>query len=84
MTPIDVGILGATGTVGQQFVALLARPPWFRVAWLGASERSAGKAYREATSWRLASPLSDEAARLGVEAATPGRAPRLVFSGLVW
>jgi len=82
MTSIDVGILGATGMVGQQFIALLARHPWFRVAWLGASERSAGKAYREATSWRLATPLSDDVARLNVEAATPGRAPRLVFSGL--
>src|SRR5438874_10571044 len=82
MPQMEVGILGATGTVGQRFIALLAHHPWFRVAWLGASERSAGKAYRDATAWRLPVPLSDEAARLGVEAATPGRAPCLVFSGL--
>src|SRR6266853_3687255 len=79
---IEVGILGATGQVGQQFIALLANHPWFRTTWLGASERSAGKAYRDATSWRLPSPLPDEIAALGVDAATPGRAPKLVFSGL--
>ena len=39
---IDVGILGATGTVGQEFIRLLEGHPWFRVSWLGASERSAG------------------------------------------
>src|SRR3954464_3557220 len=79
---IEVGILGATGMVGQQFVALLAQHPWFRVTWLGASQRSEGKAYRDAGAWRLSSPLPDEVAKLGVEAATPGRAPKLVFSGL--
>src|SRR5438132_10705521 len=82
MTRIDVGILGATGMVGQQFIALLANHPWFKVAWLGASERSAGKAYRDATAWRLAVPLPEEVARLAVDAAVPDRAPQLVFSGL--
>jgi aspartate-semialdehyde dehydrogenase len=79
---IDVGILGATGMVGQQFIALLAHHPWFRVTWLGASERSAGKAYRDAAAWRLPSPLASEVAGMRVDAATPGRAPKLVFSGL--
>jgi len=79
---IDVGILGATGMVGQQFIALLAHHPWFRVTWLGASERSAGKAYRDATAWRLASPLPKDVAELQVDAATPGRGPKLTFSGL--
>src|SRR2546425_11914832 len=82
MSAVEVGILGATGMVGQQFVALLTNHPWFRVAWLGASQRSEGKAYRDAASWRLPAALPDEVARLGVEAATPGRAPKLVFSGL--
>ena len=41
--PIDVGVLGATGMVGQQFVQELSRHPWFRLVWMGASERSAGK-----------------------------------------
>src|SRR4030081_243263 len=79
---IEVGILGATGMVGQQFVALLANHPWFKVAWLGASERSAGKAYSDAAAWRLPALLPDDVATLGVDAATPGRAPTLVFSGL--
>ena len=79
---IEVGILGATGMVGQQFVALLGDHPWFRVKWLGASHRSEGKAYRDAASWRLSAPLPDDVAMLDVEAATPGRAPKLVFSGL--
>jgi len=79
---IDVGILGATGMVGQQFIALLANHPWFKVTWLGASERSAGKAYKDAAAWRLPSALSDTMAKMGVDAATPGRAPKLVFSGL--
>ena len=79
---IEAGILGATGMVGQQFIALLANHPWFKVAWLGASERSAGKAYRDAAAWRLPNPLADEVARMKVDEATPGRAPKLVFSGL--
>ena len=79
---IDVGILGATGMVGQQFIALLAKHPWFRVTWLGASHRSEGKAYQDACAWRLPAHLPDEVAKLGVDAATPGRAPKLVFSGL--
>jgi len=82
MTRIDVGILGATGMVGQQFIALLAHHPWFKVAWMGASQRSEGKAYRDATSWRLAVPLPDDVAGMGVDAAAPDRAPKLVFSGL--
>jgi len=79
---IEVGILGATGQVGQQFVALIANHPWFKTTWLGASERSAGKAYRDATAWRLPAALPEDVAKLGVDAATPGRAPKLVFSGL--
>jgi aspartate-semialdehyde dehydrogenase len=79
---IEVGILGATGMVGQQFIALLASHPWFKVTWLGASERSAGKAYKDAAAWRLPNPLPDDVARMNVDAATPGRAPKLVFSGL--
>ena len=79
---IEVGILGATGMVGQQFIALLAQHPWFKVTWLGASERSAGKAFRDAAAWRLPNPLPEEVARLRVETAAPGHAPKLVFSGL--
>ncbi len=82
MAPISVGILGATGMVGQQFIALLADHPWFKVAYLGASGRSAGKAFKDAAAWRLPNPLPDDVARRVVETAAPGHAPKLVFSGL--
>ncbi|MEI6669935.1 MAG: hypothetical protein WCP29_17435 [Acidobacteriota bacterium] len=45
--PIDVGVLGATGMVGQHFVARVAAHPWFRVTWLAASGRSEGRRYAE-------------------------------------
>jgi aspartate-semialdehyde dehydrogenase len=83
----DVGILGATGVVGQHFVALLDRHPWFRVTWLAASERSAGKLYGE-LPWRLARPQPRDAAALRVVAledavAAPGpEIPPLLFSAL--
>ena len=82
MASIPVGILGATGMVGQQFIALLADHPWFTVQWLGASHRSEGKAFRDAAAWRLPNRLPDEIARKVVNAATPGDAPMLIFSGL--
>jgi aspartate-semialdehyde dehydrogenase len=82
MASIPVGILGATGMVGQQFIALLADHPLFKVEWLGASQRSEGKAFRDAAAWRLPNPLPEHVGRSVVDAATPGRAPRLVFSGL--
>lgn len=82
MPSIPVGILGATGMVGQQFIALLADHPWFKVAYLGASERSAGKAFKDAAAWRLPNRLPDDVAGRVVEAAAPGTAPKLVFSGL--
>jgi aspartate-semialdehyde dehydrogenase len=82
MPTIPVGILGATGMVGQQFIALLANHPWFKVEWLGASLRSEGKAFRDAAAWRLSNRLPDDVANRTVEAAVPFRAPKLVFSGL--
>src|SRR5258706_5002222 len=53
MTKLDVAILGATGAVGQRFVQLLENHPWFRVAEVVASDRSAGKPYAEACRWVL-------------------------------
>ncbi len=82
MAQIEVGILGATGMVGQQFIALLEKHPWFKVTWLGASERSAGKAFRDATAWRLPTPAPEDVSKLVVNQAAPGGAPKLVFSGL--
>src|SRR6266699_1977392 len=48
-----VGILGATGMVGQRFIQLLSNHPWFEIAWLAASDRSAGKTYGEACRGEL-------------------------------
>jgi aspartate-semialdehyde dehydrogenase len=79
---IDVGILGATGTVGQQFIRILATNPWFKPVWLAASERSEGRRYREAATWRLPDKLPDDVASIVVEPCSPGRGPRLVFSAL--
>ena len=54
---IPIGILGATGVVGQRFIQMLEHHPWFEVAWLAASDRSEGKAYAEAARWRLKTPI---------------------------
>jgi aspartate-semialdehyde dehydrogenase len=78
---IDVGILGATGMVGQHFAALLAEHPWFRVTWLAASERSAGKRYGD-LPWRLSTELPEDTAKLSVEPLKAGAGPRVVFSAL--
>jgi len=80
--PIEVGILGATGMVGQQFIRVLDRHPWFKPTWLAASGRSEGKAYEDAVTWRLETPPPDDVRRMQVQACTPGQGPRLVFSAL--
>lgn len=79
---IPVGILGATGTVGQRFIQLLAEHPWFEVAWLGASDRSAGKPYAEAAKWRLSTPLPGRIAGMTVFPAVPESAPKVIFAAL--
>lgn len=63
---IKVGVLGATGAVGQRFVEALAEHPWFEISALAASERSAGKKYKDAANWRLESQMPEEAADLEV------------------
>jgi aspartate-semialdehyde dehydrogenase len=79
---IEVGVLGATGMVGQQFIRLLSDHPWFKPSWLAASERSEGRQYLEAASWRLSGPPPSLLDAQRVEACKPGSGPRLVFSGL--
>ncbi len=78
---IEVGILGATGVVGQQLSALLSTHPWFRVTYLAASDRSAGKSYGE-MPWRLPVACASDVARLPVESLRPEAGPRLLFSAL--
>ena len=77
---IAVGVLGATGMVGQHFVRFLADHPWFEIKWVGASDRSAGKKYRDATAWRLEGAMPESVADLMVTECKPGNAPKLVFS----
>src|SRR3979411_2079580 len=79
-TKISVGILGATGVVGQRFIQMLERHPWFEVAWLAASDRSEGKSYAEAARWRLKTPIPAAVAAMRVSPAIPDRAPRVVFA----
>jgi aspartate-semialdehyde dehydrogenase len=79
---IEVGVLGATGMVGQQFVSRLANHPWFRCTWLAASERSEGKAYKSVAPWKLSTPIPGGSAERVVDACVPGRGPKVVFSGL--
>ena len=77
----EVGILGATGMVGQQLVRRLAGHPWFRLTWVGASERSEGRPYRD-HRWLLSGSVPAIAGDLVIEKSIPGRAPQLLFSAL--
>jgi len=79
---IPVGILGATGSVGQKFIQLLSDHPWFEIVALAASERSSGQKYGEAANWFQATPLNQEIAEMPIQACVPDLPCRLVFSGL--
>jgi aspartate-semialdehyde dehydrogenase len=79
---IKVGVLGATGAVGQKFVQLLANHPWFELAEVAASERSAGKTYGEVTRWFQPTPLPERICHLTVKPCRPELDCRIVFSGL--
>ena len=82
MKTIEVGILGGTGMVGQHFIRFLENHPWFKVTWLGASDRSAGKKLQDATAWRLDGDMPRSVADLLVSDSKPGHAPQLVFSAM--
>src|SRR5690349_11660536 len=79
---IPVGILGATGIVGQRFIQLLEHHPWFEVAWLAASDRSEGKEYGDAARWRLKTVIPSHVAKMRVSAATPDGAAKVIFAAL--
>jgi len=68
--------------VGQNFVKFLQGHPWFDLKWLGASERSTAKKYRDAMTWNLTGGVPATVADLAVEECKPGNAPRLVFSAM--
>ena len=85
-TPYKIGILGATGMVGQRFIQLLENHPWFQVTWLAASDRSSGKRYEEAVRWKLDTPIPASVAKLPVSPATPEQnpdgVPEIIFAAL--
>ncbi len=72
MKQYNVGIIGATGMVGQRFITLLENHPWFNLKLLAASPRSAGKPYSEAVGsrWAMSTPLSDKIGAMTVYDAT--------------
>ncbi len=82
MKRIPVGILGATGSVGQKFVELLQDHPWFEISALAASERSAGKRYADSVPWIQQTPLASNIANMQIRNCEPDLPCRIVFSGL--
>src|SRR5437016_2359138 len=81
-TKLSVGILGATGIVGQRFIQMLEHHPWFEVGWLAASDRSEGRSYGEAARWRLKTAIPERVAKMRVSPAKPEGAPKVIFAAL--
>jgi aspartate-semialdehyde dehydrogenase len=79
---VPVAVLGATGTVGQKFVRLLADHPWFELAAVAASDQNAGKRYGDAVRWRETTALPDRIADLVLQPSRPPLDARVVFSAL--
>jgi len=77
-----VGILGATGTVGQRFIQLLENHPQFEISALAASDRSAGKSFAEACAWKLAGAMPEYVKGINVQPIAPPLDCELVFSSL--
>ncbi len=82
MTKTKVAVLGATGSVGQKFIQLLENHPFFELAELGASDRSAGKKYKDAVNWFMDTPIPAGVKDLVVKNCEPPLESRIVFSGL--
>src|SRR5512144_793656 len=82
MSKIKVVVLGVTGAVGQRFVQLLDKHPWFEVTALTGSDRSVGQLYGDACRWILPEPMPDYARSMRVVATEPGLDAQIVFSAL--
>ncbi|MDP3988011.1 MAG: aspartate-semialdehyde dehydrogenase [Candidatus Levybacteria bacterium] len=82
MKKIKVGILGATGAVGQRFVQLLENHPWFEAYALCASEKNAGKKYREAVNWKFPTDIPENLKNLKIQLCEPKLDTKVVFSAL--
>src|ERR1700675_760065 len=81
-TKTPVGILGATGIVGQRFVQMLEHHPWFEATWLAASDRSEGRSYGEAARWKMKTPMPARTAEMRVSPAHPEGAPKIILAAL--
>lgn len=79
---ISAGILGATGSVGQKFIQLLSNHPYIEVKEVSASERSAGKKYKEAVNWILPEIIPSNVAEMKVKSVNERLESKLLFSGL--
>lgn len=82
MKKIPVGILGATGTVGQKFVLLLSDHPWFEITALAASERSSGHRYEEIAPWKQSTAIPERVRGMTVKGCEADLDCKIVFSGL--
>ncbi|KAJ2783351.1 aspartate-semialdehyde dehydrogenase [Coemansia interrupta] len=81
---LNAAVLGATGTVGQRFIVLLSQNPMFKIHSLGASERSAGKPYAQATRWKMSEQMPENVRNIVVKSCDPAlyEGCDVVFSGL--
>jgi len=82
MEKVPVAVLGATGTVGQKFISLLERHPYFTVTELVASPKSAGKPYREVCNWKQDTCMPEEVADLIVKTTEEALENAILFSGM--
>lgn len=82
MTKLPVAILGATGTVGQKFIALLAEHPWFEIVQLAASAARDGKRFGDEVRWRELTPLPRHIADMQMTTVAPMAGVRIAFSAL--
>ena len=82
MDKIPVGILGATGAVGQKFILLLADHPWFEIQELAASQRSSGNRYGDVVNWKQSTPIPESVRSMMVKECQPNLQCKLAFSGL--
>ena len=82
MTKLPVAILGATGTVGQKFIALLAEHPWFEIVQLAASAARDGKRFGDEVRWRELTPLPEHIAEMRLTTVAPMAGVRIAFSAL--
>jgi len=82
MSKIPIAILGATGSVGQKFIELLSNHPWFEISELAASERSAGKKYKDAANWVMPMALREDIGDISIKSCKPDLKSKLIFSAL--